>query len=108
MATTGAAPAHGIGIELAGRDDETGLQQLSAFLSLSRSGKALVSNEIPHDDGKRSLLVYVRKADGELAMAGVLLSEGVTRRAVVKAMRRAGVRVETLTGIKLTGSARLN
>jgi hypothetical protein len=107
MATTGAAPAQGIGIELAGRDDEIG-QQLSAFLSLSRSGKALVSNEIPHDDGKRSLLVYVRKADGELAMAGVLLSEGVTRRAVVKAIRRAGVRVETLTGIKLTGSTRLD
>ena len=101
-------PPHGIGIELTGPADAAGFQKLTAFLSLSRNGKALLLHEIKHDDGTRRLLVYVRKVDDELAMAGVLLSEGVTRRGVVKSMRNAGVRVVSLDGVELVGSGMLN
>ena len=103
-------PPHGIGIELTGPTDAAGFQKLTAFLSLSRNGKGVVSNEIKHDDGTRRLLVYVyvRKVDDGLAMAGVLLSEGVTRRGVVKSMRNAGVRVVSLDGVELVGSGMLN
>jgi hypothetical protein len=50
--------AHGVGIEITGHDDEA-LKRLSAFLMLSRSGKALVSNEFMSDIGERMVLVFV-------------------------------------------------
>jgi hypothetical protein len=99
--------AYGVGIEITSTDDE-GLNKLSAFLSLSRSGKALVSNEVEFDNGSRSILVYVRKVDGELAAAGVSMSEGVTRRALVKSMREAGVKVESLKGVSPAGAIRVH
>jgi hypothetical protein len=92
---------YGVGITL-GSDGE-GFEELSAFLSLSRSGSALVSNEIKYEDGERSMLVHVRKVDGNLADAGVLMSEGITRRAVLKSMRDAGVKVKTYTGVSAGG-----
>jgi hypothetical protein len=98
---------YGVGIAITGADDE-GLNKLSAFLSLSRSGKALVSNEVEFDNGSRSILVHVRKVDGELATAGVLMSEGVTRSGLVKSMRDAGVKVESLKGVSAAGAFRVH
>jgi hypothetical protein len=70
----------------------------SSYLFLA-VGKALVSNEVKHDNGERSLLVYVRKLDGELAGAGVFMGDGLTRRDIVKMMRGAGVQIESLPGV---------
>jgi hypothetical protein len=82
---------------LASQDDD-GLKAFSAFLSKSRSGRALVSNVATLDDGERSLLVYVRKLDGELAAMSVRLGDDLTRKSIVKMMREAGVKVENLPG----------
>jgi hypothetical protein len=70
----------------------------SSYLFLA-VGKALVSNEVKHDNGERSLLVYVRKLDGELAGAGVFMGDGLTRRDIVKMMRDAGIKVVMLNGV---------
>jgi hypothetical protein len=76
--------------------DAAGFQKLTAFLSLSRNGKGVVSNEIKHDDGTRRLLVYVnlRKVDDGLAMAGVLLSEGRMREICMSGSMRGVVETE--------------
>ena len=78
--------------------DDSGLKAFSAFLSKSRSGRALVSSVATHDDGSRSLLVYVRKLDGDLGAMAVKLGDDLTRKSVVKMMRTAGVKVENLPG----------
>jgi hypothetical protein len=78
--------------------DDDGLKDFSAFLSKSRSGRALMSNVATLDDGSRSLLVYVRKLDGELAAMGVQLADNLTRKSGVKMMREAGVEVQNLPG----------
>ena len=87
--------------DVAGRD---GLKTFSAFLSLSRSGRALVSDVATHDDAARSLLVYVRKIDDEFACMGVQLAGDISRKSVVKCMRDAGVKVQNLPG-KITATS---
>ena len=105
--TIPADETHGVGIRITGDDDED-LKRLSAFLSLSRSGKALVSNETMNDNGERSVLVTVRKVDGNLADAGVFMSEGITRKAVVKCMRDAGVKVKSYSGVSFLDLCRVH
>jgi hypothetical protein len=98
---------YGTGVRLTSQDDD-GLKAFCAFLSLSRSGRALVSNVAATDDGKRILLVYVRTIDGELACTGVQLADDISRKAVVKMMRDAGVQVENLPGKIEVGRVSIN
>jgi hypothetical protein len=91
----------GRGVTITGVDDDDALKTLGAFLTLSRSATALVSNECISPDGERSLLVYVRKIDGQLACMGVAMADGITRRGVVKSMRDAGVKVESFSGVSI-------
>jgi hypothetical protein len=99
---------YGKGFKITAGADDDQLKAFAEFLSLSRSGSALVSNEVKHDTGDRALLVHVRKVDGELAASGVLMGEGLARRDIVKMMRDAGVKVVTLNGVSAGLTTRLH
>jgi hypothetical protein len=95
---SGKSDYEGIGIVLTG--DGEGEKQLEQFLRQSRSGGALVSNEVMDDFGRRSIFIYVRKIDGELFLAIVGMDrQGITRKAVIQWMKKNGVKVEYVNGI---------
>jgi hypothetical protein len=87
----------GVGISL--DNDWNGLDKLSAFVNLSRSHSVLVSNEVMNDYGNRTMFAWVRKLDGNLTMAAIAMAEDITRKAVVKILKAAGVTVKSVNGV---------